>query len=363
MNYRLLLAGLALATLWPAGIRAQEAASGFEVHTTVSVAGFASNELTEDPRNGAPASAGYRAVVYPVWKLDDHWTVNAALQSYSRPYFYETFSTAGYGIKDNVLQANLGYASVTGKGSVLVRAGILSPAFGSFLLHYDDADNALTDMPLEYGYYYQPISTLGVAAVQADATRGKWDGRVQLSNSSPSNPRSVFAHDQYANWTAGGGYTVRQGLRIGVSAYRGPYLSRDYAFYFPGEAPPGTLKARAAGVDVQWARGHWNVAGEWQTFVMPYKAIPTYREQAGYAEAKRVLSPRWYVAARGGYTHASFGGNVQRLETAVGFRPNRLQILKVGYDLQREASTTKSFDNSVTFQFVTSLHLFSLTHK
>src|SRR6202042_767688 len=129
------------------------------------------------------------------------------------------------------------------KGSVLLRAGQMSTAFGSFVLRYDDAENALVDLPISYGYYYAPVSILGVAGAQIDATRGKFDGRLQFANSSPANPRSIFARDQYGNWAGGAGYTIHQGFRIGVDAYRGPYLSRNYAFFLPGEKNPSALPA------------------------------------------------------------------------------------------------------------------------
>jgi hypothetical protein len=185
---------------------------------------------------------------------------------------------------------------------------------------------------------------------------------VQFANSSPANPRGLFKHDQYGNWTAGGGYTIRQGFRVGVSAYRGPYLYRGFAYYFPGEANPNKLNARALGIDAQWSRGHWNIQGEWQTFVMPYALLPTYREQAGYVEAKRALNARWYIAARGGYTKAgSTGSGVsQKYEGTVGFRTNRFQVIKLGYGLDRDGlGQEASYDHSAAIQVVTSFRMFS----
>lgn len=342
------------------GTHAQEAGSGLDVRATVSAQMAVASGLTEPPRSGAPVASGYRVIVYPVLKFNDHWAITAALQSYSRPYFQEQFTTEGHGIEDNILEGTLNYSRISDKGSLLVRAGELSTTFGSFLLHYDDADNALIDLPLQYGYYYKPVTTLGMTGAQIDATLSKWDGRIQFANSSPANPRSIFTSDQYPNWAGGGGYTIRQGLRVGVSAYRGPYLDRKYRFFFPGEAPPKTLPAHAFGFDFQWARGHWNVQGEWQSFFMPYVRIANFHEQAGYGEVKRVLSPRWYVASRSGYTHTSSSGNMENFEATAGFSPNRLQILKVGYEMQHREQGTSKADNTLTFQLVTSFHVFSL---
>ena len=347
---------LLLALLTARTLSAQEADAGVDLHATVSGQFAASSIFTEPSVAQSPASAGFRGVLYPTFKFSDHWAVTGALQLYTRPYFFDSFSLTDRGASGNILQATLNYSRVSDKGSLLVRAGELTTAFGSFLLRYDDADNPLANVPLGYGYYYVPVSSLGVAGAQMDATRGRFDGRVQFANSSPANPRSLFAKDQYGNWAGGGGIHIRQGLRVGVSAYRGPYLSRDYNYFFPGEANPNTLPAHALGIDAQWTHGHWNVQGEFQDFVMPYKAIPTYREDAGYVEVRRVLAPRWYVAARTSCSSANEGGNTERYEFSAGFRPNRFELLKADYELDHHGSGTPANDKTFFLQFVTTLH-------
>ena len=345
-----------LACLAVPNLPAQEAEAGVDLRATLSGQLASSSVFTQPAVAEAPASAGFRAVIYPTFKLSDNWTVTGAWQLESRPYYYDSFSNTDRGVTGNLLQGTLNYSRVSEKSSVLVRAGILSTAFGSFLLRYDDAENPLADIPQQYGYYYAPVSTLGLAAVQIDATRGKFDGRAQFANSSPANPRSIFDHDQYGNWAGGGGYTIRQGLRVGVSGYRGPYLDRQYAYFYPGEANPNTLPAHALGVDTEWAHGHWNVQGEFQRFVMPYRAIPTFREDAGYLEVKRALGPRWYAAVRTGYTSADESGNTERYELAAGFRPNRFQLLKVDYELDHLSQGSSPNDKTFAIQFVSTLH-------
>jgi hypothetical protein len=90
---------------------------------------------------------------------------------------------------------------------------------------------------------------------------------------------------------------------------------------------------------------------------MPYTVIPTYREQAGYAELKRVLSPRWYIAGRTGYTSANEGGKVQSYESAAGFRPNRFQLIKFDYELQHYSVGPYFNENTLAIQYITSLHM------
>ena len=348
--------GLLGSPLLTLSLPAQEANSGFDVRATLTGQVMASNDLTQAPRSGSPVSAGFRGVAYPTWKISTHWTVTGAFQLYTRPYFYSDFSTSGYGAKGDILQASLNYSRVSSKGSLLFRAGELSSAFGSFLLRYDDADNWLVDLPPEYGYYYSPVSTLPVAGAQIDATRGKWDARAQFANSSPANPRSLFAHDQYGNWAGGAGYTIRQGLRVGVSAFRGPYLDRQYRYFFPGEENPSKLPAHAVGGDAAWARGHSSLQGEVQKFVLPYTAIPTFSELAAYGEFKQVLTPRWFIAGRVGYTSSKAAGRSTSFESAGGYRPNRHQLIKFGYEYVNYSSGDDPNDKIFAVQMITTFH-------
>ena len=335
---------------------AQEAASGIDFRATLTAQAVASHELAEEPRSGSPVILGSHSVIYPTWKISSNWFVAGALQLSTRPYYAEDYSTKGYGANGAVIQSSLNYSRVSDKGSVLLRVGILPTAFGSFMLRYDDMDNALVGLPIGYGYYYSLLSTRGVAGAQADAAKGRWDGRVQFANSSPTNPRSLFARDQYGNWAGGAGYTIRQGLHVGVSALRGPYLSRDYPYFLPGEANPNTLPAHAVGLDVNWAHGHTSLQGEMQRFVMPYSAIPTFRESVGYGEFKRTISPRWYLAARGGYSTAKASGDKETLEAAAGFRPNRFQLIKAGYEYEHYSTGADRNDSAFAVQLVTTLH-------
>ncbi len=345
------------------GLRAQEAQSGFTLSGTVSELTTYSHQLSAPPRDGSPLTAGFRAVLYPTWKLSDHWTVSAAVQVHSRPYFYEEFSTQGYGVKTDILQANLGYSQFWNDGSVVIRAGELSSAFGSFLLRYDDAVNPLIDKPMSYGYYGQGISNLSLAGAQVDVTIHKFDMRAQFTNSSPANRRSIFDNGQYGDWAGGVGYTITQGLRLGVSAYRGPYLDYEFPYYFPGEANPHALPATAIGVDGQWGHGPWNVYGEWQRFQDDYHVIPTYIQQVGYVEARRTLHPRWYAATRiGTLRPAAYPGH-QSYEFAVAYRPARFELVKLGYEILQGSAYRGTLGNTLAIQFVTTFGPLSIATK
>jgi hypothetical protein len=337
-------------------LNAQEASSGFNVRASLSGLAATSNVLEEAPRDGVPGTAGFRGVVYPSWKIDNNWFATGAVQLFTRPYFYSDFSAPGFGAKGDILQASLNYSRVSDKGSILLRAGELSSAFGSFLLRYDDADNPLVDIPSEYGYYYSQVSTFPVAGAEVDLTRGKWDGRAQFVNSSPANPRSILAHDQYANWAGGMGYTIHQGFRIGVSGYRGPYLDKQSEGYYSWWVSPRREPARGLGLDASFARHHSSVQVEVQKFVMPNSVVPTYVEWDSYAEFKQTLSPRWYVAMRPLMSRGSWDYRERSVETAAGYRPNRFQILKVDYEIMKDSSTSPHNENTLAIQLVTTLN-------
>jgi hypothetical protein len=112
------------------------------------------------------------------------------------------------------------------------------------------------------------------------------------------------------------------------------------------------------GADAEWAHGHWNLYGEVQHFVLAYHAIPTLFENASYVESRRVLHPRWYVAARVGYRHNNYNAGEDTYELAVGFRPNGHQLIKVGYTLERDTGDGDVY-RTLGLQVVTTLHPFS----
>ncbi len=343
-----------LTLLAATALHSQEAAAGFELRGTVGVAGTFSDLPERAPRNGSSFTGGVRAVFYPTWKLSSRWAISAAVQTYSRPYFVEQFTTQGYGFRADVLQAALSYTRFWNRNSFVFRAGQLSSAFGSFLLRYDDAANPLIGMPQSYGYYYKGVTTLALTGAQADVTFGNADLRLQFTTSSPSNRRGILDDGQYGNWTAGGGYALGQGFRVGASVNRGPYLHRQHRFYFRGEADPKSLPATAVGLDAQFGHGPWTVNAEWQRFVLPYRAIPDLKQHIGYAELRRVLHPRWYVAVRPGYLRASAYPGDNTLEAVAAYRPNRFQTIKAGY-MTFWNPRTHVRSNSILFQLVTTI--------
>ncbi len=341
---------------------AQEAQSGFQIEGTLSAGTEYTRQLAAPPRDGAPWTGGARLVLYPEWKIGRHWSFVGAVQLRSRPFYFQEFDTQGYGLRADILQAQIAYTLVSGRRSISIRAGQMSSAFGSFLLRYDDFRNPLVDMPVSYGYY-EGVTTLGLMGAQIDATVHGFDFRAQFTNSSPANRRGLFDNGQLGDWAGGMGYTIVQGVRIGASAYRGPYLDREYEYYLPGEAPPRTLPASGYSLELEAARGPWNFYGELQKFQYAYHVIPTFTENVWYGEIKRSLGPRWYAAVRVNHLWGSYGLSQMVYESALGFRPNRWQIIKLDYQRQNGASTPGSLGNVIALQLVTRFSPLALTRN
>jgi hypothetical protein len=192
-------------------------------------------------------------------------------------------------------------------------------------------------------YGLTPVTLYGLPAVELEVSGHRIDMRLQVTNSSPANPQSLLSDSQSPQLTIGMGYTLRSGLRVGFSRFGGSYLNSDVRPVLLPRTNLGDFEASGSGIDVQWARGAWSTEGEWQSFhfdVPGFLNSPTV--YAGYAQAKRILSPRTFVALRlsserfGRVTDAahltakSFQPTQDTCEFSTGFRINRNQLVKAG---------------------------------
>jgi hypothetical protein len=388
---------------------AQEAEAGFTLPLTITGEGLYTHRLQSEDAQASPISGGFHAVLYPGLKLGEHWFVYSSIHLYSTPFYYWDAYETDHQVESHVVQAFLGYTQTYGTTSVMFKAGQLTSAFGSFPVHYDDADNPLLDQPLPYSTYLNlhanqlpcgvndlvgqeywgsagyhcggssvadegltPATLYGLPGIEADVSTHKVDARFQLTNSSPANPQTLWSHSQRPQWTAGAGYSLVQGFRVGFSAFRGPFLDHSVVTFLPAGHSVSDFPATGVGLDAQWARGRWATSGEWQWFRFDYPNFshsPT--TSFGYGEIKAVLNARTYLAARAGYQRNSrvadsweqsdegFAPNVQSYEFAVGVRPNRWQLLKVGYEWLRGEDISGTRDNVFGIQLVTSIHAIS----
>jgi hypothetical protein len=400
-----LLATMALLAI---SLPAQEADYGISVPVTLSGGALYSGRLQLSDPNASPAAAAFRVMINPTIRLGKHWFGYAAVQVRSTPYFYYDAFDSERAIYLSALQAFAGYAFSVGATSVMFKAGRLSSAFGSFPLRYDDAQNPLLDQPLSYiqrtslrgdqlicgtadlrrqlyGYVdagcggvkgsdstLTPVTLYGLPGIQAEVSGRRVDARLQITNGSPANPRDWQTPGRYLQWTAGAGYTIRQGFRIGVSGFSGPYLDHALTPLLPPGSTIRSFPAKAIGLDGQWARGRWSVNAEWQRFQFgsPNFVAPP-RITSSYAEAKSVLTPRIYLAGRAGrfstgsvldrngISASGFGPALTSLELGGGLWLNRRQLLKVSYGWLKIEGQSGSQMNVLGVQFVTTLNAFN----
>jgi len=399
-----LLVGLFLmALVWPA--ESQDSNFGFSLPVTVSGGAMYTGRVQFEDPGSTPVTGGLQVMLYPTLTLGPHWFAYAAEQFRLSPYYYYDAYDPDHEWYVQTIQAFVGYQIRKEKATVVIKAGRLVSAFGAFPLHYDDADNALLDQPLSYiqpltlrndqlpcgvadllwqnyGYVANacggaggggagltPVSLYGLPGIQAEVSSHKLDGRIQVTSGSPSNPLSVSHAPQYAQWVLGGGYTIRQGLRVGISGFRGPYLAPDLAPLLPAGTSVRSFPASGLGLEVQWAHGHWSTSGEWQRFQYD---LPGFTRAPSlistYGEAKRTLTPRLYLAARAGWlkpggaedttgtSTSQYSPWIASYEAGGGWWLNRHQLLKASYEWLKIEHLTGTQTNVLGFQFVTTFH-------
>jgi len=385
---------------------AQDSGSGISVPVTLSGGAMYTQRLELTGAVQSPYTAGAQLMLYPTVQFDLHWFAYAAVDFRLAPYLYYDAYNPQHEVLGNVIQAYAGYSIRTANTSLVIKAGQLASAFGSFPLRYDDAQNPLLDQPLSYiqtltlgageipcgvkdlaAQHYgfvadscggaigarglTPVTLYGLRGAELDFSGYRVDARLQVTNSSPADPLPLNRAGQYTQWTAGAGYNVVPGFRIGFSAFRGPYLEASLAPLLPSGSTLRSFPASAIGFDAQWAHGRWSASGEWQRFqynLPNFTSAPSI--VSTYGELKAVLSPRLFVAARAGWmlpggatdrTGASasqFAPYVASYELGAGSWINRHQLLKASY----EWLTIQNFPGRqldvLGVQFVTTFHAY-----
>ena len=353
----------------------QEASSGVSVPVTISGALRLTHELGET----TSVNPGFRVVASPTISLGTHWFAYSALEAHSSSYFqYRTGKENTSPVQVNVMQAFVGYLRTSSKGSVMIKAGQISSEFGLFPADYEDSKMPLINPPLVYmtnlplrpdqlpcgtpdvlsqeydsavafrcggsaqqRYGATPVTLYGLPSIESQISVARFDARLQVSNSSPVNPHGLTSNSQFAQWTAGGGYTTRQGLHVGMSGFKGPYLDENLVPLLSAGTNLRSFSASGIEADARWSRGPWSGQAEWLhfSFALPGFAISP-SESAAYAEMKLILSPRVFVAARlntetfggmkdqAGLTASKAAGPQQVYEFGLGYRLNRQQLLK-----------------------------------
>ena len=408
MCKRSFLVVLAVFTALP--LWGQDARIGVAAPFTVTGEALATQRLKSFDPGASNRVAAFRATAYPTLQLGKHWYAYSALQTSSEPFFYYESYYPEREVEVRLLQGFVGYTHTAERKAFSFKVGKLPSAFGAFPLRYDDTENWLIDQPMAYGSYLRirpdqlpcgindllhqteyreevefycggseeesygmtPVSLYGLPGAEIDISWGQADARLQLTSSSPANPQDLRSESQALQWTAGAGYTIRQGFRVGVSAFRGPFLEESVKPLLPAGKSIRDYPATAVGADVQWAAGRFAANGEWQWSQFAY---PAFRTQPAvhfaYAELKTTVTPRVYVAFRAGLQEYgavvdtrnraadAFQANRRSYEFAAAYRINRFQQLKVGYEWLATTGKSGAHDNVLGLQFITSVNSLS----
>ncbi|HLG99997.1 MAG TPA: hypothetical protein VKX49_27055 [Bryobacteraceae bacterium] len=397
-----ILRSFAVCALLLAISNAQDSNSGISLPVTLSGGALYTQRLQVADPAASPFAAGVRAALYPSVKLGSHWFAYGAIDIRLSPYLYYDAYQPEHEWYTNVIQAFIGYSIRTEKVSFVVKAGQLASAFGSFPLRYDDAQNPLLDQPLSYiqtltlrtdqlpcgvtdllAQHYGSIrngcggapgrvagltsvSLYGLPGLEMDFSGHRLDARIQITNSSPINPQPVSLTGEYAQWTAGAGYSVRQGFRVGVSAFRGPYLSPILVPLLPMGATLRSFPATGIGADAQWARGRFSASGEYQHFQFDSPNLTQAPSLSStYGELKTVITPRLFISGRAGWMNpggaadsrggatAQLAPNIASYELGAGSWINRHQLLKGSYEWLNIQGRPGTRLNVLGVQFVT----------
>jgi hypothetical protein len=381
---------------------AQEAESGLSMPVTASFGAMDTHRFDLIDPTASPAAANFRFMFYPTLRLGRHWFAYAAIQVRRLPYFYYDAYLKDRGVETNLVQGYVGYTMRTGPATIVLKAGQMVTAFGSFPLRYDDAQNPLMDQPLAYiteipirsdqvscgtsdllkqfygsvasncggepggGPGLTPVSLYGMPGAQAEFSARRVDARVQMTTTSPAYTEGWNEISrQYLQWSAGGGFTIQQGFRVGASVFRGPYLDGDVSPWLPAGTTVRSFPATGRGLDVQWAHGRFSANGELQSFQFdaPNYVMPP-RILAGYAELKVRLTPRIFAAVREGFlktesvldtkgvSAAEFAPTLQSAEFGAGYWLRPHVLVKVSYEIAHAAGSTNSWSNMVGVQLV-----------
>jgi hypothetical protein len=265
-----------------------------------------------------------------------------------------------------------------------LQAGRVPPVFGRFARSGYGGDNPLIGYPLAYQYLTTvrpdaiPSGAAGLLAVKGSGwlvgwngdyesyaaglpivSARRWDTGVQgtiasdrlrlsaaLTQGTLGNPRLRDDNDG-KQVQARLHFRINPDLAVGVSGARGGYLAREVHDTLPEAIRGRTFRQRAAGLDVEYGRGHWlwRAEGVWNAWDAAARTAPLYDEdltaRALSVEGRYRLWPGVHVAARfdrldfgditGPAGSASWEAPVRRLETGAGCQITRALALKAVY--------------------------------
>jgi hypothetical protein len=267
-----------------------------------------------------------------------------------------------------------------------VHVGRIPPTFGAFSRRPYNLDNPVIGYPLGYQYLTSlradavprhaddlvgmrargwaasyPVGKAGAAPGLPLVNALEWDTGIQVrarhgpvvwltsvTTGTLSNPR-VADDNRGPQWA--GRLTVDAGpaVTLGVSAARGPYLSRDLTGVLPAGTTPERHHQRAVGGDIAVSRGRWLLRAEalrssWQLPSLAEPRLPSaVSAWAGFAEGRVRVAPGLDLATRlerldfsriaTSRDRLPWDAPVDRVEVAVGWTPRRHLTLKAAWQV------------------------------
>jgi hypothetical protein len=180
--------------------------------------------------------------------------------------------------------------------------------------------------------------------VEVSGTASRFDYRAALVSLPVTHEGYVPAPSPSLRPALGGGYTPIPQVRVGASLTWGPYLNSDLGASLPAGADWKSYTQRVVGIDSRVSIGYFEFRGELglSRYDVPNQTDPV-TGIAYYAEVKRTLSPRFFVAARAerndypfirpasGSAWIARSVDIYNGEVGVGFRASPGILIKASY--------------------------------
>jgi predicted porin len=269
-----------------------------------------------------------------------------------------------------------------------LQAGRVPPVFGRFARSGYGGDNPLIGTPLAYQYLTTvradavPNGAAGLLAVKGSGwlvgwsadydsyaaglpivAARRWDTGVQgafatdrlrlsaaVTQGTLGSPR--FRDDNDGKQVqARVHFRVSADLGVGVSGARGAYLAREAQDALPDAVRGRSFHQRAAGIDLEYGRGHWLIRAEgvWNAWDAGARTAPLYDEdltaRAVSVEGRYRPWPGVHVAVRadrldfgditGPAGREPWEAKVWRLEAGAGYQLTRTLALKAAWQRNR----------------------------
>lgn len=181
----------------------------------------------------------------------------------------------------------------------------------------------------------QPLSSGYPLGVIVSTSGSRWDARGGVLDSTPARPGVELKHNPYPAFpqaVAGGGVTLRPGLRVGAAVAHGRY--RD------ATATLARGTATVANIEAEYAINHTRLSGEW--VVDRFNgATGAVTARSYYVQGVQTLTPRLFAAARVAHVATPIAyvrrvaTNWRSAEVTGGLRVTPAFTVRAGYYGQR----------------------------